>query len=117
MPFEGMGQALPQPPQFAVLVIGSTQAFPQAVIPPMHEVPHAPDEHTSFAPQTTSQEPQCAGSAFLSIQLSPQRTNVVSQIKSQPVAVQTAAPFAGASQTVSQLPQWRGSSDRSTQLA
>jgi hypothetical protein len=115
-PFEGTGQALPQPPQLAVLVVVSTHAFPQAVIPSAHEVWQVPDEQTSFAPHTTSQAPQWSGSVFLSTQTSPHRTNIGPQMKSQPVVEQTGVPLAGASQTVSQLPQWSGSATGFTQL-
>jgi hypothetical protein len=89
----------------AVLVIVSTQALPHAVIPALHEALHSPDEHTSPAPHATSHEPQCAASAVVSTQASPQRTNVGSQTMSHPAMVQAGAPFAGASQDVSHPPQ------------
>jgi hypothetical protein len=38
----------------------------------------------------------------------------VPQVKSQPPELQVAVPFAGALHTVPQLPQFRGSRDRST---
>jgi hypothetical protein len=57
-PFAGTGQAFPQPPQLAGLVVVSTQALPQAVIPALHDALHSPDEHTSSVAHTPSHEPQ-----------------------------------------------------------
>jgi hypothetical protein len=51
-------QAMPQPPQFVTLVVTSTHAEAQFVVPIGHSRAHAPNAHTSSEGQAAPQLPQ-----------------------------------------------------------
>jgi hypothetical protein len=115
-PFGGTAHAVPQMPQFAVFVRVSTQAPPHGASPPVQIDVQVPEEQTSFAPHAWPQPPQLNGSFEVSTHPLPHLAKPEPQVKSQPVGVQIAVPFAGALQAFVQLPQFAGSMLRSRQL-
>jgi hypothetical protein len=55
-------QAVPQAPQFWLLVLRSTQLVPQRVAPPLHPLPQTPAEHAVPPLHAWPQVPQLAPS-------------------------------------------------------
>src|SRR5262245_13905663 len=107
-PFCGTAHALPQPPQFPVLVAVSTQLPEQAVSAP-HVVLHVLFEHDSPLPQGLSHFPQFAASLDVSTHAFPHCASIAGQKKPQAPAVHVAVADAGTLQTMSQFPQCCGS--------
>ena len=67
----GVGQTVPQTPQFVGSLLRLAQAVPHLTVPPTHERAHALLVHTSPAGQVVPHAPQFAGSLVMSTQLDP----------------------------------------------
>lgn len=110
LPLDGEGQPLPQVPQFAVLVIRSTQVPLQFSLPAAHDALQVAPLHTSPALQALSQAPQYDGllSRFTQTLLPSlsQPTKLSLQVNVQAPPLHCAAPFDGALHTLLQAPQW-----------
>jgi hypothetical protein len=98
-----LAQAWPQPPQFAMLVLTSTQADPHSVCPAT-EQPHVPALHAAPAGQVMLQPPQLNGSFPFVVAQVPLEHAVapVPQLVAQAPLLQTCP----VGQVVVQLPQW-----------
>jgi hypothetical protein len=96
-------QAWPQAPQFAMLVLVSTQAEPHSICPAT-EQPHAPALHAAPAGQVMLQPPQFSGSFPLVVAQLPFEHAVapLAQLVAQAPALHTCPD----GQALVQLPQW-----------
>ena len=115
-PLLGIGQAFAQSPQFLGSSVRLAQAPEQFFWLAGQLAAHWPAEQTCPASQACPQEPQLAGSCFVSMQVAPHLTNEPSQVTAQAPEAQRALPFSGASQVCPQPPQFNASVAGSTQL-
>jgi hypothetical protein len=102
-----------QPPQFAVLVLVSTQPDPHSICPATVQ-PHAPALQTAPGAQVVPQPPQLSGSFPFVTAQDPLGHIVVpeEQLEAQAPALQTSPSL----QTVVQSPQWLLSDDTQAPL-
>jgi hypothetical protein len=117
VPWLGVGQASPQPPQFSGSLAVEEQLPPQVAVPEGQSVTHWPPAQTSSESQLTPQPPQCLGWLSSITHSSPQRANPLAQAKPQRPPWQVATAFAGTSQASPHAPQWATSESRLTQAA
>jgi hypothetical protein len=101
-------QALPQPPQFAVFVLTSTQASPHLVCPGAQT--QEPLEQVCPDPQRVLQEPQFVASVIRLAQLVPQAISPPAQLAEHLLCEQN-WPFV---QTVPHMPQLLASETKFT---
>jgi hypothetical protein len=108
-----LAQAWPQPPQFAMLVLVSTQAEPHSICPAT-EHPHVPALHAAPAGQVMLQPPQLRGSFPLVVAQAPfeQAVAPAEQLVAQAPALQTCPE----GQAFVQLPQWLASDETQVPL-
>jgi len=95
----------------------STQALPQLVLPSGQLLRHLPFEQTCSVAHGLSQPPQLAGLILVSTHAVPHNANPCSQLAPQTPSLQTAVPWAGASQAVPHALQFCASLSKLTQAA
>jgi hypothetical protein len=113
-PLVGTGQAVPHAPQSPALLVMSTHAAAQDIVPIGHRSRHWPPKHVLLAPHFTPHAPQLFGSMLVAMQALPHRVRPALQLKSQVPRAQTATDSAGAVQLLPQAPQFVGSAFSST---
>src|SRR5256885_2126318 len=114
MAFVGVGQTLPQVPQFEVLVSRSTHDPLQFVVAPPQTVVQAPPLHTC-AVHIVGQAPQWLLSDLRSTHAPPQFVYPKLQAIPQPDALHTALPLGTLGQILPQVPQFCVSASSLTQ--
>jgi len=104
-PFSGIGQAMPQSPQWVGELLVSTQAPPQFVLPLAQLALQVPSEQTCPASHFVSHEPQRVGSFETSTHVPAQSWSGLVHMTPHTPAWQIAAPPA-CGQTCPQAPQF-----------
>lgn len=105
-PFAGTLQAMPQPPQLAVLVAVSMQLPPHFVVPGGQTSVQLPAEQTSPEAHWVLHPPQWAGLDCVSAQTAPHLAEPGLQEKAHCPPEHDAVPLAGTLQLCPQPPQW-----------
>jgi len=98
-------QVVPQAPQSKALLLKSTHAASQVVLPTGQ--PHFPAEHPWPAPHFVSHAPQLDAVVWRSTHASPQRVSPFGHACELGMQIVT-AQISPVAQARSQLPQWRG---------
>jgi hypothetical protein len=115
-PLLGAAQEIAQSLQCFGSFERSAQVPAQLAWPLGQSLAHAPPLHTWPGPQALPQLPQLPVLVCRSMQAPPQLANPPLHVMPHTPPTQTAMPFAGASHTVSQAPQWSMSVILFTQL-